>query len=1007
MDKRKSSLALTLLVVFATFHISLVMLPENARGGILYVGGTGPLNYTTIQEAINDAMWFDTIFVYSGTYYEQVVINIGISLVGEDRNSTIINGSGVGRVIHVTSDLVTIEGFTITNSNLVYSGIELDHVTNCQISDNNISHNGAGIVIWSSDVITITNNIISNNTFGPGIWGLVSNSDTITNNDVSMNEGSGIFLAYSNWTTFRNNSVSLNVGDGIGTDSSHHATFSENKITSNKDNGILLAYSSFITVEWNNISDNGMGFYLWETDNCLIANNNASSNRGDGLYSAASDGNTILYNDFSFSGRYGIDLAGSFSDIIANNTVLSTDDHGLLLWGSLYNNITGNLMAGSGIGIGSGSGMIAHWNTHLIDTSNTVNGKPVYYWKNVTSGTVPLGAGQVILANCTKVIIHNQSTGDSSTGILIGFSFNNTIVDNHISNNSWHGLSLQHSDSNTIFGNNISDNQWFGIHLFISNTNRIYHNNFIDNLNQAYDDRATNAWDDGYPSGGNCWSDYAGVDEMNGPNQDLPGSDGIGDTPYVIDADSQDEYPLMSCIAPVLTAPSKPQNLGAIGWNQQVNLSWNAPSSDGGSPITNYTIYRGTTPGGETLLTTVGNVLDHTDSGVTNGITYFYQVAAVNSVGEGPRSIEANATPSYLPSSPEKLQTSPGNQEVRLDWNPPSSNGGSPVTNYRIYRGDISGGETFLVEIGNITTHSDTGLNNGQTYYYKVSAVNSVGEGPLSMEVSAAPTKAPGSPVILSAFLGGKDSENVTITWSLSADDGAGQNSVVRYELYDNLTFNPNGLGYQLASIIPNGRTELTIKFAGEGDPNNYFYRICAVDLNNFTSCSPNQAAKFTRPLSKGFNLLSIPLIQSDESVETVLQTLMYDKAWAYDSFEADWKWHMTFKPYKGELSTINHTMGFWVDVTEDSNFTVAGVVPFETTIQLRAGWNLVGFPSFNSSYTIGDLMTQTGTSRVEGNDPLVPPYFLRVILDSEIMQTGVGYWVYVENPITWILDKT
>ncbi|UCD92566.1 MAG: right-handed parallel beta-helix repeat-containing protein [Methanobacteriota archaeon] len=1006
MDKRKISLALTVLVILCTFQIGFSVLPENARGATLYVGGTGPLNYTTIQEAVNDAMWWDTVYVYSGTYYEQVTINIGISLVGEDRNTTIINGSGVGRVIYVTSDWVTIRGFTITNSSLFYSGIELDHVMNCQISENNISHNGAGIVIWSSDLITITGNIISNNTFGPGIWGMVSNSDTITNNDVYLNDGGGIFLAHSNWTTFRNNNVSFNMA-GIGTDSSHHATFAGNNITSNKNEGILLAYSSYITVEWNNLSDNGKGFYLWETDNCLISNNNASNNRGDGLTSLTSYDNNIADNNFSLSGRHGIDLAGSFRGIVTNNTIFSPNNYGLFLWGSQYIIVTKNTMGGAGVQIGTGSGMIAHWNTHLIDTSNTVNGKPVHYWKNVTSGTVPLGAGQVILANCTNVIIHNQSTVDSSTGILIGFTSNSTIVDNNISENSWHGLSLQHSDSNTIFSNNISSNNWYGIHLFISNSNRVYHNDFIDNLNQAYDDRATNVWDDGYPSGGNCWSDYMGVDEMSGPNQDIPGSDGIGDTPYVIDADSQDEYPLMRCISPVLTAPSKPQNLGAVGWNQQVNLTWNMPSSDGGSPITNYTIYRGTTPGGETLLTTVGNVLNHTDTGLTNGITYFYQVAAVNSIGEGPRSSEANATPSYLPSSPEKIQTSPANQEVKLDWNPPSSNGGSSVTNYRIYRGDISGGETFLVEIGNITTHSDTGLTNGQTYYYQVSAVNGVGEGPLSTEVSATPTKLPGSPVILSAFLGGKDSENVTITWSLSTDDGAGQNSVVSYEIYDNLTYDPNGLGYQLAGIVSNGTTELTIKFAGEGDPNNHFYRICAVDLNNFTSCSTNQAAKFTRSLSKGFNLLSIPLIQSDEGIGAVLKTVSYERIWFYDSVEQRWKSSVKSKPYSTGLESLNHTVGFWIDVTEDSNLTVAGLVPSTTTIELQAGWNLVGFPSFNTSYAIGDLKAQTGASRVEGSDSLVSPYFLRAILDSEIMQTGVGYWVYVENPTAWILDNT
>ncbi|TLZ99091.1 MAG: fibronectin type III domain-containing protein, partial [Methanobacteriota archaeon] len=82
------------------------------------------------------------------------------------------------------------------------------------------------------------------------------------------------------------------------------------------------------------------------------------------------------------------------------------------------------------------------------------------------------------------------------------------------------------------------------------------------------------------------------------------------------------------------TPPSAPQNLAATGGNAQVTLTWQAPASDGGSPITNYKIYRGLAPTTETLLTTVGNVLTYTDSAVTNGVTYYYQVSAVNSPGE-------------------------------------------------------------------------------------------------------------------------------------------------------------------------------------------------------------------------------------------------------------------------------------------------------------------------------------------------------------------------------------
>jgi hypothetical protein len=81
----------------------------------------------------------------------------------------------------------------------------------------------------------------------------------------------------------------------------------------------------------------------------------------------------------------------------------------------------------------------------------------------------------------------------------------------------------------------------------LSSDNSFSHNNFINNTNQVeLTESLSNIWDDGYPSGGNYWSNYSGVDEKSGPDQNLPGSDGIGDTPYVIDENNTDHYPLMN-----------------------------------------------------------------------------------------------------------------------------------------------------------------------------------------------------------------------------------------------------------------------------------------------------------------------------------------------------------------------------------------------------------------------------------------------------------------------------
>jgi PKD repeat protein len=87
----------------------------------------------------------------------------------------------------------------------------------------------------------------------------------------------------------------------------------------------------------------------------------------------------------------------------------------------------------------------------------------------------------------------------------------------------------------------------------------------------------------------------------------------------------------------VPTAPGAPRNLVASFGNKQITLAWQAPSSNGGAAVLNYTIYRGTTQGGETLLSILGNVTTHVDTGLSNGQTYYYAISAINVAGEGNR----------------------------------------------------------------------------------------------------------------------------------------------------------------------------------------------------------------------------------------------------------------------------------------------------------------------------------------------------------------------------------
>jgi len=175
----------------------------------------------------------------------------------------------------------------------------------------------------------------------------------------------------------------------------------------------------------------------------------------------------------------------------------------------------------------------------LLDSSSNNN----IFKSNITGNK---GSGIVLSSGCQyNSIIENNIIANEGEGIfLLRSSDYQKIVGNNITANIY-GISLYSSSKNSIYGNNITNNNR-GIHLHGSSDNWIYHNNFVNNTNQVYTVESINIWDDGYPSSGNYWSNYTGLDSKRGVGQNLTGSDGIGDTPYVIDRNNRDRYPLMT-----------------------------------------------------------------------------------------------------------------------------------------------------------------------------------------------------------------------------------------------------------------------------------------------------------------------------------------------------------------------------------------------------------------------------------------------------------------------------
>ena len=246
MNKTVLTSFIILCLLSTVFLIGCKMSVE-ASSDVIYV----PTDYPTIQEAVNHANSGDTIFVYNETYYEHVVINKSVSLVGEDKDSTIIDGGGTGSVISVTANNVNINDFTVQNS----GSADSDSGIYINSSGNNISHN------------TITNN-------KNGIYLYYSSNNTVSSNNAYSNND-GVYLYYSSDNVISGNNVS------------------------NNDCGIWIRQlSSSNVISGNNVSNNDCGVYLYYSSSNVIFDNNVSSNNNGVYLSYSSNDNTIYHNKF-------------------------------------------------------------------------------------------------------------------------------------------------------------------------------------------------------------------------------------------------------------------------------------------------------------------------------------------------------------------------------------------------------------------------------------------------------------------------------------------------------------------------------------------------------------------------------------------------------------------------------------------------------------------------------------------------------------------------------------
>jgi len=322
---------------------------------------------------------------------------------------------------------------------------------------------------------------------------------------------------------------------------------------------------SGFTIQNSTLSSTYAGIYIC-SDSCNVENNNIVSNE-NGIFILGAVNLTIEYNNILLNYNHGIYLS-SFSDnnnIIGNN-ITGNYIQGICIKESSYNNIYDNVIKEN---IDDGINLCFHANHNYI-INNIIE-------KNYDDGIE-------LNDSCENNEILNTSIQNNyNKGIyLYDYSNRNRIFDNYVHHN-YQGIVIQYSNYNKIIGNDLTFNNNTGVRLhFYSNNNEIFNNNFINNTmggNPNVYDECNNTWDNSYPSGGNYWDDYNGVDNFSGLNQDEPYSDGIGDTPYLIPGDgNSDNYPFMEPDGWINTAPNTPEMpygefIGEAGIKYEYNTS--------------------------------------------------------------------------------------------------------------------------------------------------------------------------------------------------------------------------------------------------------------------------------------------------------------------------------------------------------------------------------------------------------------------------------------------------
>jgi parallel beta-helix repeat protein len=363
----------------------------------------------------------------------------------------------------------------------------VDGVTLADFSVNcSVGSSTTGLYIAGEDC-NVQNITVANHDTGIFIWD--SSGDVLRNNRMVNNKHNlevwGLTLSQ-----FLHDIDDSNLVDGRKV---YYWVNESDKIVPTDAGYVAIINSMNITIKDVNLMHNYSGILLSHSSNCLVLNTTCSSN-SEGILVVLSNYNTIVNNTFDSNDWTGISLCSSSDNYIAGNTVnamgLPNLPRGIYLY---YSNLVSDR-----------------------SDNNTI---------------------------CGNFLTRNYY------GMYLDTSSENQVCNNEITDNTV-GARLDTASQNLFVGNSFSQNRECGVKIDASGNNSLYHNSFLNNTAQvSYVEEQilpppVNEWDDGYPTGGNYWSDYSGHDIFSGPYQNETGSDGIGDLPYSVDRVESDRYPL-------------------------------------------------------------------------------------------------------------------------------------------------------------------------------------------------------------------------------------------------------------------------------------------------------------------------------------------------------------------------------------------------------------------------------------------------------------------------------